>query len=262
MLSALISAGANLLGNFLGSKNTDANNQTQLQIAAQNAAAQREFAQHGIRWKVADAEAAGLHPLAALGAQTSSFSPVSVGTEAFKPDFSALGQDLARAAKANASAESRAAVDEDRARKLALEKAGLENDILRSQLASSNISTNRVGGQLGPAMPSPDLPSGALAHLSRSPYRQSGIAVSEDEMKAKEVSGPGVKKMPLWGVLPLDTYPGRATGQDLENEYGEFGGGALAIPNTVVDAGWTAYNRGWLPIHRRLQRRYPRWFKD
>lgn len=40
-----------------------------------NAALQREFAQHGIQWKVADAQAAGVHPLYALGGGTPSFSP-------------------------------------------------------------------------------------------------------------------------------------------------------------------------------------------
>jgi hypothetical protein len=35
-----------------------------------NIALQREFAQKSIQWKTADAKAAGLHPLAALGAQT------------------------------------------------------------------------------------------------------------------------------------------------------------------------------------------------
>ena len=40
-----------------------------------NLAAQREFAQHGIRWKVEDAKAAGLHPLFALGGSGATFSP-------------------------------------------------------------------------------------------------------------------------------------------------------------------------------------------
>lgn len=39
-------------------------------------ALQREFAQNGIRWRVEDAKAAGLHPLAAIGAAGASYSPV------------------------------------------------------------------------------------------------------------------------------------------------------------------------------------------
>lgn len=44
-----------------------------------NWANQREFAKHGIRWRVEDAIAAGIHPLAALGVNTASGSPVSIG---------------------------------------------------------------------------------------------------------------------------------------------------------------------------------------
>lgn len=40
---------------------------------------QKEFAQHGLRWRVEDAKAAGLHPLSALGAQgLPAYSPVGV----------------------------------------------------------------------------------------------------------------------------------------------------------------------------------------
>ena len=44
--------------------------------ADKNIKYQKQFAQHGIRWKVEDAKAAGLHPLYALGANTHSFTPV------------------------------------------------------------------------------------------------------------------------------------------------------------------------------------------
>lgn len=69
--------------------------------------AQREFAQMGIRWKVADAKAAGIHPLYALGANTTSYSPVSVGDTGVGTAMSGLGQDLSRAYAANQSREER-----------------------------------------------------------------------------------------------------------------------------------------------------------
>lgn len=56
-----MSGGASLLGGALSSRG-------QARANEQNAALQREFAQYGIRWKVADAKAAGLHPLYAIGA--------------------------------------------------------------------------------------------------------------------------------------------------------------------------------------------------
>lgn len=44
----------------------------------QNYEMQREFAQNGIRWKVADAQAAGLHPLYALGGGGAAFAPSGI----------------------------------------------------------------------------------------------------------------------------------------------------------------------------------------
>ena len=59
-LGSAIGAVGSLIGGNIASNN--ANKQYEMQ---------KEFAQNGIRWKVADAKAAGIHPLAALGAQTS-----------------------------------------------------------------------------------------------------------------------------------------------------------------------------------------------
>lgn len=74
---------------------------------------QKEFAQNGIRWRVADAKAAGIHPLAALGAQTSSYSPSAVIGDS--PDFSFLkdmGQGIDRAMDAKATQKERAEREE------------------------------------------------------------------------------------------------------------------------------------------------------
>ena len=69
---------------------------------------QKEFAQNGIRWRVADAKAAGLHPLAALGALGASYSPSAVIGDS--PDFSFLkdmGQGIDRAMDAKATRQER-----------------------------------------------------------------------------------------------------------------------------------------------------------
>lgn len=69
----------------------------------QEADRQREFAQMGVRWRVADARAAGLHPLFALGANTPSYQPDSVKDV----DFQQMGQDVSRAAQAAMDTEGR-----------------------------------------------------------------------------------------------------------------------------------------------------------
>lgn len=66
----------------------------------QNAALQREFAQQGLQWKAADARAAGLHPLAALGGSGYTASPSYIQGDTGSWANS-LGQDISRALSAN-----------------------------------------------------------------------------------------------------------------------------------------------------------------
>lgn len=94
---------------------------------------QREFAQHGVRWRVEDARRAGIHPLAALGAQThAAQSYVGGHGSPFGNMARNLGQDLSRAISATRTKEERAA------NMLSLENMGLQNDYLRSQILRLN----------------------------------------------------------------------------------------------------------------------------
>lgn len=144
-------AGASLVGDLIqGEENRDAAeeaNQRSLEVARENMRAQREFAQHGIRWRVEDAIAAGLHPLAALGSNGANYNPVAVSvmpeTSEVAGSFSRFGQNLSRAYQATATAEERTAS------KLRLENMQLQNDLLRSQISSINSPNNPpmpVGG--------------------------------------------------------------------------------------------------------------------
>ncbi len=67
---------------------------------------QKDFARMGIRWKVADAKAAGIHPLAALGANTMPFNPVYGSSVA--DDLSNIGQDVSRAIDSTRTLKERA----------------------------------------------------------------------------------------------------------------------------------------------------------
>lgn len=73
---------------------------------------QREFAQMGIRWRVEDAEAAGVHPLFALGAQPAQYTPVHYNPPQASgrhgADLAAMGQNIARAVAAQETADERA----------------------------------------------------------------------------------------------------------------------------------------------------------
>ena len=112
---------------------------------------QNKLATHGIRMKVADAEAAGLHPLAALGATTPSggfggsfqINPRGPSNRASNA-LSGLGQDISRAASATQTK------DERELTALAKTRAMTENAILQQQL----IAATRGNAQTGPALPS------------------------------------------------------------------------------------------------------------
>lgn len=115
--AALISTGGNLLAGHMGRQASsdagDANRRAAEEASVRNAELQREFAQHGIRWRVQDAKAAGIHPLAALGAQLHSASPSFVGYQqeadmSMPTAMSNIGQDISRAVMAQATQEEKA----------------------------------------------------------------------------------------------------------------------------------------------------------
>lgn len=140
MLPALIAAGASLAGGLFAAK-------SQAKANAENIANQKQFAQQGIQWKVQDAIKAGIHPLYALGAQTTSFTPTSVGGgDLGIPD---AGQNIGRAIESTRSTEaSRLAL---RASALQLEGLNLDNELKKTQLVSAMRLVNQT--QLHPPMP-------------------------------------------------------------------------------------------------------------
>lgn len=177
-LGSLFSAGMNFLG---GERNRDA----QMALAAQNQQMQREFAQSGIRWRVEDAKAAGLHPLAALGAQTTSFSPVSVGDVG--GGFSAAGQDIGRAISAMKTKDEKAEAISERANELALEKGSLENQLLRTQIRRLNSpgtgpgmpSTKKVGSNYDGNLVAGQPATGVISRKSEREFTAPGDASKE-----------------------------------------------------------------------------------
>lgn len=146
--SAIISAGSNLLGGFFGERGASARNDASLEFAREQNALQREMAQFGIRWKVEDAKAAGIHPLFALGAPP--FNPSPVSYQPSEPSFgmaealSRTGQDIGRMIHATRTADERLNSSIDALR---VENLGLQNDLLRSQIAKFNSA------QVGPPLP-------------------------------------------------------------------------------------------------------------
>jgi len=145
MLAPLLGAVGGIASTLLSNRQANENREAQSANQARQEALQREFAQNGIQWKVEDAKKAGIHPLYALGANTQSYSPSTVGSSS--ADFSGLsdaGQNIGRAIDATRNPSDKTnAVLQTAMAQTQLDGAKLDNDIKRAQLASA-VATNRT----------------------------------------------------------------------------------------------------------------------
>lgn len=160
----------------------------------QNLKYQKQFAKKGLSWRIKDAKMAGIHPLAALGAQVNSFSPSFVSgnpgdgmIEAGRiqaAGASDMGQAIGRAASAFGDIDDRNNQYLAKMQELQLQNAQLNNAVLASQVANLNqpgnpppTPTNRwlVDGQ-------------GSATLGRS---SAGSPLVQDQPLQRTVSNPG-----------------------------------------------------------------------
>lgn len=193
MLGSLISAGASLLGGWLGRS-------SQEEQAARNAALQREFAQSSIQWRVADAKKAGIHPLYALGAP--SISPaVSVGGDPLAAGIAQAGQDIGRAVGTGMTPQEKlSAVSQvETAQTLAANKLRLDNMWLQNQLLRSRLA------------------------LLQQPGTPPGIAFPVPEKGKPDERPPLMFRGERW-----DTNPGSSPAKAFEDQYGDEGVGTVA----------------------------------
>lgn len=140
-LGAALGAGATIISGLLGKSSQESADEKNYQ-------AQKEFAQNSVQWKVKDASKAGVHPLYALGAQTTSFSPSYAGDSSLAGSLAQAGQDIGGAIDRTRTAPQKLDAVARTAQALELERAGLQNDLLRTQIAEAKART------AGPAFPS------------------------------------------------------------------------------------------------------------
>lgn len=220
MLGALIGAGASLLGGMLNRDSArDAaaeNARVQAEQAEKNRQMQIQFAKEGVRWKVDDARAAGIHPLYALGANTVSYSPVTVGQSSVADTslgsaVASAGQDISRAMNATRTAGERQTAFDKTVQDLSLRKMGLENELLASQIAKLRASSN-------PPMPSID-PTGGFGPVPESKKH-------EDRPKL------------IFGGEGIATDPNTSSMKAVEDRYGDDGPVSWMAPIYVA---WRDY---------------------
>lgn len=148
MLGSLISAGTSIIGGLFGRSNARKEAQREYER-------QKEFAQHGISWRAEDAKRAGISKYYALGANTASYAPSSVGGSDY--GISSAGQSLGRAIDATAGGKQRLG---RQLLETQLDGARIDNEIKRTELASRRRLANQPGtppaypdGETIPAVP-------------------------------------------------------------------------------------------------------------
>ena len=137
MLGSILGAIGSIAGGILGNKSADKANKMQMHLA-----------KNQLQFRAADAEAAGISKIYAMGAPTQSIS-THVGNYDF---LGQAGQNLGRAMEAGQSNPQTAASRIGQA--IQLEGMQLDNDVKRAQLSSILRTQSQPGTP--PGIPSPN----------------------------------------------------------------------------------------------------------
>lgn len=204
----------------MGKSSAEEARESQERMAAQNIALQKEFAQSGIQWKVKDAEAAGINPLYALGASTTSFSPVSVGggADMSMPNaVSRMGQDIGRAVDAGLNPSGKVDAYTQQRQNLQLENGFLQNQLLSAQIAKLRQTP------AAPGVPSDGTSSDIPGQGQFLPTKANAIPVVEETDKSH------IKTEPMERQASDPNNPNREAGM-------------------VSDVGFTRTRSGYMPV--------------
>lgn len=188
--------GANALMGVAGAAYSNRQNRKAEDRAA---ALQKEFAQNGIRWRVADATAAGLHPLYALGGQLPSFSP-AFSTDTMGPALAEAGQNISRAVMAGATPYERRLNELN----LRLMESQIGETDARKELARSQAMRERLDAYSSVPIPMSDN-SGSVGPLGETLTNEGVEIVGQHVNKAPNSFMPsemdasvGANINPLW----------------------------------------------------------------
>lgn len=204
----IASTAGNVIGGLMGRDAQSSANAANERIAERNYGMQKEFAQMGIRWKVDDAKAAGISPLAALGAQTHSFAPSAIGVQADNSMGNAMaqmGQDISRAVVSQQTADEREMRNLQLASlKLDLQGKEIDNAIRASTLAKTSATqigppTPRLGNKGVPSPSNPARDAGQITSYAFMKQDDGGLGVVPSEA-AKERTEDDLPQQLNWAI--------------------------------------------------------------
>ena len=263
---ALAGGALGLVGGYLGNRSAESQNQWNISL-------QKEFAQHGIRWRVEDAKKAGINPLYALGAPAISASPTRIGGDSLASSLQGMGQDITRSALAGKTRNERLADKMAlQSAKLDLQGKEIDNAIRASQL--------RKMQQVGPSLPSPvDSPmvssqGSAPSSVPAVSSAASGVRVNPINVGATDLGKPFKEAGAVSDIQWVRTSQGGiavAMSEDFTNRGGEDGWPCLAwawrnsmlpnfthypkppkkmLPKGATDWEWSYFYQQFMPVYR------------
>lgn len=224
-----------------------------------NYAMQKEFAQHGIRWRVNDAKAAGLHPLYAIGANPAQATPITVGT----PDFSDNGPDLSQFFQQTGQQNSRSALTDEQKLEQQLRISELSSRVKKDDAIAayynSLAGTERQKQAWGSIPSTPGASTGAIQFkpdevVSADPQNPSLVAGKHPAMTRYNIGGGNIE-------LP---YSSEGPAESLENPalfpflvgYNAMRMVPESVWDRIVAARKTSFNRSVPPVRPKTQSRY------
>lgn len=214
------------------------------QVNSDNTAYQKEFAQHGVQWRAADARAAGIAPEVAMGASTHQYqSQVGTSDPGQGLDLSGVNQ----AAQMHADAQEKNSPASKELAELGLQKA--RADVEHSRLlnlkllsevnrkdGSGTSDINKLINKAGPIEGTyPDIAfsnttSGGLAMTASDQFAQR----TEDDLARKIVHGiRNFFSPPTYGATKLDTHSAPEGYHYERNWYGDYS----LVPNEKTTVG-------------------------
>lgn len=213
MIGPIVSGIGSIVSGFLGKSAADKASAQNMQIAQQNMQMQEDFAKRGIRWKVQDAKAAGIHPVYALGAPTTSFSPVNFSATAdnsMAKMASDLGQDIGRAVHSTRTQQERTDAFQEASKVLTLKNASLQNDLLAAQIAKLRSVPNPPMPQVGPVPEAADFEKRPKLLIGGYPLKTDPTTTNAEEIEkrwgdesfASRFAGNIIAARDLWHNVP------------------------------------------------------------
>lgn len=227
LISAGVGALSSLAGAFLNrSAARDAaaeNARVQAEQAERNRQMQLQFAKEGIRWKVDDARAAGIHPLYALGANTVSYSPVNVGQSSVADTsmgsaLASAGQDVSRAINATRTSGERQTAFNQTVQDLQLSNMGLQNELLAAQIQKLRANANPPMPSISDQGPVPE--EDKWGKIPKLIIGGSNVTTDKSTASMKEFSDRyGDEGLPQWAIAPYVMWRDYVSSVAANDEY-------------------------------------------